>query len=184
MDNCCKIGIFGSNKCGKSAFYIQFVQHVFVENYDPTIESDFRKQIEVDGKVFLLEIYDIKEDELKALKENVIKISQGFFLLYSITDSKSLCECEEIFDEIKKNIGNEKQPPIILIGCKSDNEEERKVSFENGKKVAEKLNLSNFFESSSKMRKNIDEPWMEMVRLIYKNNGKKNEKESKSCKLM
>ena len=35
---------------GKSCLTAQFVQNVWIESYDPTIEDSYRKQINVDGK--------------------------------------------------------------------------------------------------------------------------------------
>ena len=44
-----KIVVLGSGGVGKSALTVQFVQNIFVEKYDPTIEDSYRKQVEVDG---------------------------------------------------------------------------------------------------------------------------------------
>ena len=45
-----KIVVLGSGGVGKSALTVQFVQNIFVEKYDPTIEDSYRKQIELDGQ--------------------------------------------------------------------------------------------------------------------------------------
>lgn len=37
---------------------VQFVQSIFVEKYDPTIEDSYRKQVEIDGAQCMLEILD------------------------------------------------------------------------------------------------------------------------------
>jgi len=50
--------VLGSGGVGKSAITVQFVQGVFVEKYDPTIEDSYRKNVEVDGSQYLLEILD------------------------------------------------------------------------------------------------------------------------------
>lgn len=42
----------------KSALTVQFVQGVFVEKYDPTIEDCYRKQTDVNGQQCMLEILD------------------------------------------------------------------------------------------------------------------------------
>lgn len=50
--------IFFHSGVGKSALTVQFVQGIFVEKYDPTIEDSYRKQVEVDGQQCMLEILD------------------------------------------------------------------------------------------------------------------------------
>ena len=53
-----KIVVLGSGGDGKSALTVQFVQGIFVDTYDPTIEDSYRKQVEVDGQQCMLEILD------------------------------------------------------------------------------------------------------------------------------
>ena len=53
-----KIVVLGSGGVGKSALTVQFVQGIYVEKYDPTIEDSYRKQVEVDGQQCMLEILD------------------------------------------------------------------------------------------------------------------------------
>ena len=50
--------VLGSGGVGKSALTVQFVQGLFVESYDPTIEDAYKKQIEVDDKLCSLQILD------------------------------------------------------------------------------------------------------------------------------
>ena len=50
--------VLGSGGVGKSALTVQFVQGLFVESYDPTIEDAYKKQIEVEGKLCTLQILD------------------------------------------------------------------------------------------------------------------------------
>jgi len=44
-----KLVIVGSGGVGKSAFIIQFIQNHFVDEYDPTIEDSYRKQMVISG---------------------------------------------------------------------------------------------------------------------------------------
>ena len=53
-----KFVLVGQQGVGKSAVNIRFIQDIFVEHYDPTIEDFYRKQIVIDDKVHLIEILD------------------------------------------------------------------------------------------------------------------------------
>uniref|UniRef100_A0A8C9I051 Small monomeric GTPase n=1 Tax=Piliocolobus tephrosceles TaxID=591936 RepID=A0A8C9I051_9PRIM len=53
-----KLVVLGSGGIGKSALMFQFVQGIFVEKYDPTIEDSYRKQVEVDCQQCMLKILD------------------------------------------------------------------------------------------------------------------------------
>ena len=53
-----KIVVMGSGGVGKSAITVRFVQEIFVEKYDPTIEDSYRKNVVIDDKQYMLEILD------------------------------------------------------------------------------------------------------------------------------
>ena len=46
-----KLVVVGGGGVGKSAIIIQFIQNHFVDEYDPTIEDSYRKQMIVSGLV-------------------------------------------------------------------------------------------------------------------------------------
>jgi hypothetical protein len=51
-----KLVVFGGagTRQSKSALTVQYVQGVYVEKYDPTIEDSYRKRIEIEGVKVLL----------------------------------------------------------------------------------------------------------------------------------
>ena len=49
---------------GKSCLTAQFVQNVWIESYDPTIEDSYRKQIEVDVRRTAICCCDFREGKL------------------------------------------------------------------------------------------------------------------------
>ena len=57
VERCCKCGAL-SHIPSQSALTVQFVQGIFVEKYDPTIEDSYRKPVEVDNNQYMLEILD------------------------------------------------------------------------------------------------------------------------------
>jgi hypothetical protein len=44
-----KVVLMGAGGVGKSAICIQFIQNHFIDEYDPTIEDSYRKQVTIDG---------------------------------------------------------------------------------------------------------------------------------------
>ena len=54
---------------GKSALTIQLIQNHFVDEYDPTIEDSYRKQVVIDGETCLLDILDTAGQEVKHLNK-------------------------------------------------------------------------------------------------------------------
>jgi len=53
-----KIVVLGSGGVGKSALTVQFIEGVFVDKYDPTIEDSYRHEVEIDGQLCKLEVLD------------------------------------------------------------------------------------------------------------------------------
>jgi len=53
-----KVTVVGEEGVGKSALVIQLVQSHFVEEFDPTIENSYRKQLIVDDEAVVLDILD------------------------------------------------------------------------------------------------------------------------------
>merc|ERR1711916_68155 len=81
-----KLVVLGSGGVGKSALTVQFVQNIFVDKYDPTIEDSYRKQTEIDGQQCLLEILDTAgTEQFTAMRDLYMKDGQGFGLvLYGV----------------------------------------------------------------------------------------------------
>lgn len=56
-----KIIVLGNSGVGKSSLTFQFIQGIFVERYNPTVEDSYEKQVNIDGKEYILEILDTAE---------------------------------------------------------------------------------------------------------------------------
>ena len=50
-----KLVVIGVGGVGKSALTIQFVQKMFVQDYDPTIEDSYIQHTEIDGQWCILD---------------------------------------------------------------------------------------------------------------------------------
>merc|ERR1711991_711156 len=74
-----KVCILGDGGVGKSALTIQFVQNHFIEEYDPTIEDSYRKQVTIDHETCLLDILDTAgQEEYSAMRDQYMRTGEGF----------------------------------------------------------------------------------------------------------
>jgi len=81
------------------------------------------------------------------------KKSNGFILVYDITNKKSFEKINSYYNIIKKDDNND---CCILVGNKIDEKDKRIISYDEGKNLAKELNI-HFFETSAKTGKNVNE---------------------------
>ena len=67
-----KLVVVGGGGVGKSALTIRLIQNHFVDEYDPTIEDSYRKQVTIDEETCLLDILDTAgQEEYSAMRDQV-----------------------------------------------------------------------------------------------------------------
>ncbi|NXF90997.1 RASH GTPase, partial [Eubucco bourcierii] len=83
-----KLVVVGAGGVGKSALTIQLIQNHFVDEYDPTIEDSYRKQVVIDGETCLLDILDTAgQEEDSAMR--YMRTGEGFLCVFAINNTKS-----------------------------------------------------------------------------------------------
>lgn len=163
-----KLVVLGAGGVGKSCLTVQFVQGIYIDTYDPTIEDSYSKEIEVDGRACNLEILDTAGvAQFTAMRELYIKNGQGFLLVYSVTDKKSLQELLSIREQIIRIKGTT-NIPMVLIGNKCDLADERGLDPEDGISVSKQWNKVPFYETSAMYRMNVDDAFVDVVRQIIR----------------
>jgi Ras-related protein Rap-1B len=163
-----KVVVLGAGGVGKSSVTVQFVQGVYVESYDPTIEDSYRKQIEIDGRACDLEILDTAGvAQFTAMRELYIKSGKGFLLVYSVTDENSLKELLALREQVLR-IKDSDNVPMVLIGNKCDLDQDRVLTIEDGIKVSQDWGLVPFYETSAMYKTNVDEAFVDVVRQIMR----------------
>lgn len=178
-----KIVVMGSGGVGKSAVTVQFVQNIFVDKYDPTIEDSYRKPIDIDGDRCVLEILDTAgAEQFTAMRDLYMRNGHGFVLVYSITTMSTFNDIPDLFQQIKRSKGGE-DVPIMLVGNKLDLEDQRVISKDQGHELAQQMGCL-FCETSAKTRTNIDEMFVEVVREIKRHFTPPVESSKKCCWLL
>lgn len=163
-----KIVVLGAGGVGKSALTVQYVQNVYLESYDPTIEDSYRKVTEIDQRPCTLEILDTAGvEQFTAMRELYIKNGQGFILVYSVNDKDSLKELLELREQVVR-IKDNANVPMVLVANKSDLENERQVPPEMGVQVANSWGKTPFYETSAKYCLNVHQVFTDLVRQIMR----------------
>ena len=119
--------------------------------------------------------------------DQYMRSGQGFICVYAITSHFSFDEITSLREEILR-AKDEDDVPMVLVGNKTDLEEERKVTTAEGKDLAKTFGCQ-FYESSAKARINVQEAFYDLVRAIRKRNDNKSgtttkPKKKKGCKFM
>jgi len=177
--------IIGTAGSGKSSLCIRFIADRFVEFYEPTLEDLYRRQVEVDGEVCVMDIYDTAgTDGLHLARDAYIRQGHGFLVLYAINDVKSFQEVQKLHDHVLRIKNDEEKVPFVLVGTKCDLEEDRKITYDQGKQLGESIG-SSFFEASSCTGTNVAEVFIQLMREIRKlQTPKKNKKKDKRCVIL
>lgn len=118
-----KMVVLGSGAVGKSALTIRLVTQNFLEEYDPTIEDNYNKQVVVDGEAAHLDILDTagqdeysqmqdqwmregKGQEIFALINGILTLFVGILVVYAIDNFSSFSDVQkykEKIDRVKEN---------------------------------------------------------------------------------
>lgn len=160
-----KIVILGCGAVGKSALTIRFEQGIFVEKYDPTIETGYRKTLELDGNYVSLENVDTcGTEQFLAMRDVYIKTGQGFVMVYSVVSRPSLEYLTNLRAQILR-VRGVNSVPFLLVGNKKDLEEEREVSTGEGEQLAVDWNC-HFLETSAKTGENVEDIWSVLCRAV------------------
>ena len=161
-----KIMVIGESKVGKTSVIKKYTQNKFGGVYLTTVGVDFQdKIINIDDRKIRLQIWDTAgQERFRNITKNYFNSSNGFLLIYDITDKESLEHLNFWNAQIQLNAPAKSKS--VLLGNKCDLEGSRAVSIEEGKIFAEK-NKIKFFETSAKNGTNIDQAFEYLANEIY-----------------
>ncbi|KIY43958.1 hypothetical protein FISHEDRAFT_77880 [Fistulina hepatica ATCC 64428] len=156
--------VLGAGGVGKSALTVRYMRNVFIENYDPTIEEEYRRSVTVDGQISALEVLDTAgAEQFTSLNEVYMKSGQGFVLVFSLTQEASLREVDNLRQQIYRVKGGDVNTPIIVVGTKMDLADEREVDGEALHRLASRWGLP-IYETSSKKGWNVPDVFEDLLR--------------------
>ena len=165
------LATLGNSNVGKTNIINNFLGLEFSEKNLTTIGIDFKiKNVILENNSKLkVKIWDTAgQERFRSMAFNFLKNIQGILLIYDLTDKSSFLSIDKWISNLENNL-DMKNVPIILVGNKNDKEDERKVSYEEGLKYAQKYNFQ-FFEMSAKTGENVKEAFLTLIHLYYDKN--------------
>ena len=150
-----RICFIGNASVGKTSLLSRYSDSNFKQAYSPTIGVDFRvitlKYKDIVAKVHVWDTAG--QERFISVASNYYRSCNGFIYVYEITSRESLERLDFWINLTNENCSS--NVINFLVGNKSDLEDKREVTKEEGENFAKKYNLI-FLETSAKNNNNVD----------------------------
>ena len=158
--------LLGSSNVGKSNMMNQFLRGKFEEAYFATIGINCLNKLFIfDGKKVKINYYDTAgQERYNSLNLTLLRKADGVILVYDITSQESFRKIDFWIQELHNK--NRDSKVLMLVGNKTDLDNEREVSFQQGEKKANEIGCP-FMETSAKTNHNIKECFEKASRILY-----------------
>uniref|UniRef100_UPI00398F5D55 RAB3D, member RAS oncogene family, a n=1 Tax=Pristiophorus japonicus TaxID=55135 RepID=UPI00398F5D55 len=160
-----KLLIIGNSSVGKTSFLFRYADDSFTSAFVSTVGIDFKvKTVYRNEKRVKLQIWDTAgQERYRTITTAYYRGAMGFLLMYDITNQDSFNAVHDWATQIKTYSWDNAQ--VILVGNKSDLEDDRVVPTEDGRRLADELGFE-FFEASAKENANVKQVFERLVDII------------------
>ena len=162
-----KMIVIGDAGVGKSCLTNRATKDKFLSDYSPTVGFEFLTYTtRIDNKIIKLQIWDTCGQEVyRSLITNFYRNASLAMIVYSITSRESFIHINQWLKEIR--IQSHPDVKIILIGNKSDLDNERSVNYDEAQKFKEENQIMYFEETSAKTGNKTKEAFDEAAKILY-----------------
>ena len=160
--------LLGDGQVGKTSLILRLTGNQFNDSQLTTVGKESYVQQEVlHGYELKMKIWDTAgQERFKSMSVQVIKNSDAVILVYSIDDVNSFKALDLWLRKLNETSDLTKKP-IIIIGNKSDVEEnQRQVTEIEGRQYAESKGY-HFYETSAKTGANVREAFNDIFEQLY-----------------
>ena len=149
--------LLGDSGVGKSSVLHQFNKGYHSPDITTTIGvASYVKLIEIHGCRIKLEVSDTGgQDRFRAIVPMYYRNTVGGLLVFDITNSKSYANLSVWLEDAQSHHAGPYKPVFVLVGNKTDQARQRKVSKEEALSFANQHNME-YYETSAKNGSNIE----------------------------
>ncbi|CAO3628138.1 unnamed protein product [Mucor fragilis] len=149
-----KLVFLGEQSVGKTSLITRFMYDTFDNTYQATIGIDFlSKTMYLEDRTVRLQLWDTAgQERFRSLIPSYIRDSSVAVVVYDITSRTSFQNTSKWIEDVRAERGSE--VIIVLVGNKTDLNDKREVTLEEGEKRANDCNIM-FIETSAKAGHNV-----------------------------
>jgi Ras-related protein Rab-1A len=163
-----KVVILGDGGVGKTSLLNRFVEKTFDQEYKSTIGTNIMR---IDYKLMdkitvAFALWDLAGQQyFQKVRQMYLSGCQAALFVYDVSRPDTLQNLKNWLNELTAVAGTDVKR--LMVGNKIDLVEERKISYEDGKKVADDLELS-YLETSAKTGDNVSRAFGSLAFLLVK----------------
>ncbi|KAF3531664.1 hypothetical protein DY000_02036248 [Brassica cretica] len=172
VDYVFKVVLIGDSAVGKSQLLARFARDEFSLDSKATIGVEFQtRTLTIEEKSVKAQIWDTAgQERYRAVTSAYYRGAVGAMLVYDITKRETFDHIPRWLEELRAH--SDKNIVIILIGNKSDLEDQRAIPTEDAKEFAEKEGLF-FLETSALNATNVENSFNTLMTEIFNTVNKK-----------
>lgn len=158
-----KLLLIGDSGVGKSCLLLRFCDDAWTPSFITTIGIDFKiRTIELDGKRIKLQIWDTAgQERFRTITTAYYRGAMGILLVFDVTDEKSFSNIRTWYSNVEQHASEGVSK--ILVGNKSDWDEKRVISVEQGQALADELGI-RYVETSAKTNAQVEDAFFTLAR--------------------
>ena len=167
-----KVVVVGDSGVGKTNLIKRFISNTYNPNTKATVGVEFlSKSYKINNQVFKIEIWDTAgQERYKSITAAYYKGAKGALIVYDITQKESFENINKWMSEVRDK--SAKDLKIMIVGNKTDLENERQVSTDDALERAKELE-SPVMEASALDGNNVKAAFYDLLKEMYKEIKKK-----------
>jgi len=148
-DHLFKLLLIGDSGVGKTCIIFRFTDNAFSSTFISTIGIDFKvKTVLINGKKIKLQIWDTAgQERFHTITTSYYRQAMGIILVYDVTNEKTFANISNWLRNIEDHAKEDVEK--IIVGNKTDLDNQRRVSTAKGQKMAIEYGLK-LIETSAK----------------------------------